>query len=68
MQYACEDDTTAAYEYYASQDYVDYVELDEIIKFEEEEASGNIVETYSSDSESLSWGADRVESVSAINT
>ncbi len=68
LQYACEDDTTAAYEYYASQDYVDYVELDEIIKFEEEEASENIVETYSSDYESLSWGADRVESVSAINT
>ena len=68
LQYACEDDTTAAYEYYSSQDYVDYVELDEIIKFEEEEVSENIVETYSSDSESLSWGADRVESESAINT
>lgn len=67
MQYDCEDDTVAAYEYYSSQDYVNYVELDEIIKFEEEESSENIVETYSSDSKTLSWGADKVESVSAIN-
>ncbi len=67
LQYACEDDTAAAYKYYSSQDYVNYVELDEIIKFEEEETSEDIVETYSSDSTALSWGADRVESVSAIN-
>ena len=68
MQYACEDDTAAAYEYYSTQDYVNYVELDEIIVFEEEETNENIVQTYSSDSKTLSWGADKVESVSAINT
>ena len=68
MQYACEDDTSAAYEYYSTQDYVNYVELDEIIVFEEEETNENLVQTYSSDSKTLSWGADKVESVSAINT
>lgn len=66
LQYACEDDTVAAYNYYSSKDYVNYVELDKIIKFEEEESSEDIVETYSSDSKTISWGSDKVEAVSAI--
>ncbi len=68
LQYVCEDDTVAAYNYFSSQNYVNYVEVDEIIRFEDEETNENIVETYSSDSKTLSWGADRVESVSAIST
>ncbi len=68
LQYACEDDTVAAYNFYSSQDYVNYVELDEIIEFQEKAESDTLIETYSSDTKSLSWGADRVESLSAISS
>lgn len=67
LQYASEDDTVAAYAYYSSQDYVNYVELDKIIEFEEEETNEETIETYSSDSKTLSWGSNKVESVNAIN-
>lgn len=68
LQYACEDDTVAAYNFYSAQDYVNYVELDEIIEFQEKAESDALVETCSSDTKSLSWGADRVESLSAISS
>ena len=67
LQYTSEDDTVAAYAYYSSQDYVNYVELDKIIEFEEEETNEETIETYSSDSKTLSWGSNKVESVNAIN-
>ena len=60
LQYDSIEATASAYNYYSNQDYVNYVEYDEIIDWELPEPD------YSSDSSSISWGADKVESVKAV--
>lgn len=62
LQYDSIDATATAYDYYSNQEYVNYVEYDEIIDWVDPEPD------YSSDSDSISWGSDKVESVEAINT
>lgn len=62
LQYDSVEATASAYDYYSNQEYVNYVEYDEIIDWVEPEPD------YSSDSDSISWGSDKVESVEAINT
>lgn len=59
LQYADEESAATAFEYFTNQKSVNYVEYDKFL-------NTYTASTYSSDSESISWGAQKVQSTEAI--
>lgn len=61
LQYSNEAAVTAAFEYFSKQNDINYVEYDKIL-------DSYSTSTYSSDSQSLSWGSTTVKAIDAIGS